>query len=201
MLINSSGDASEGGGSYVPVRLLGMVRGGIGGSLNDNKNNNEQENGGSHGGSTEQHLARAVYHFAPLPTPAGGPNTLRGVLRHLDRNDIVLLAKDGLGRPVRSLDGILEQRPPPSQQGWDAVSGAARTERLAKLAERWVTLSVDRVGHHCVIKLFGGLVDMDDRLRLVKELVATGIKRLTGNAMGRKVMEACFVGACLPKPG
>ena len=37
MLINSSGDASEGGGSYVPVRLLGMVRGGIGGSLNDNK--------------------------------------------------------------------------------------------------------------------------------------------------------------------
>jgi len=55
-----------------------------------------------------------------------------------------------------------------------------------------VSLSVERVGHHTVKKLFRSLQSLDDKAELSDEL-ASGMNRLSGNAMGRSVMDACFV--------
>jgi len=55
-----------------------------------------------------------------------------------------------------------------------------------------VALSVDRVGNHTVKKLFRGLAEWEEKAVLTAEL-AQALHRLGGNAMGRSVVEACFV--------
>lgn len=67
------------------------------------------------------------------------------------------------------------------------------SDLLVKLSGRWTSLSVDRVGHHTVKKLFNALSSMDLKLNLVQELSEGGMNRLNGNSMGRAVLEECFV--------
>lgn len=82
------------------------------------------------------------------------------------------------------MDGILEG---PMNE---PVFSTAAKDLLGRFQDRLVPLSVERVGHHTVKKLFSALPDMDDRIVLAEEL-SSGINRLSGNAMGRSVMESC----------
>lgn len=82
------------------------------------------------------------------------------------------------------MDGILEG---PIQE---PIFAKATKNLLSNLSGRWVALSTERVGHHTVKKLFCALADMDDKAALAVEL-AQGTNRLSGNAMGRSVMEEC----------
>jgi nucleolar protein 9 len=109
---------------------------------------------------------------------------LKGILA-LSPEDIEAIAKDGLGSRC-ILDGILDN---PSG---DSVFTKAVKQLLLKLQDRWVALSVDRIGHHTTKKVFRALDDMGSREELVQELVE-GTNRLTGNAMGRSVVDACSV--------
>mmetsp|Transcript_11214 Transcript_11214/g.15772 ORF Transcript_11214/g.15772 Transcript_11214/m.15772 type:complete len:195 (+) Transcript_11214:721-1305(+) len=103
----------------------------------------------------------------------------------MSQDSLELIAKDGLGSRC-IMDGILDG---PVKE--PVFSMAART-LLDKLQGRWLALSVDRVGHHTVKKLFRALPDMDDQAALVEEL-SRGINRLSGTSMGRSVMEDCAV--------
>lgn len=111
-------------------------------------------------------------------------HTLSGII-DLPGEEIELLIKDGLGSRC-VLDGILEG---PVKE---SVFSSAIAKLATKLTGRWVTLAGDRIGHHVVIKLFFALKDLAVREELVKEFVA-GKKRLSGNAMGRKVLSECLV--------
>ena len=62
---------------------------------------------------------------------------------------------------------------------------------LTILEGRWVSLAVDRVGHHMVKKIFAALPQITDKAMLVKELASSGSNRLSGTSMGRDIMEAC----------
>lgn len=126
---------------------------------------------------------RAVFHLLRFD-PGHCKGVLKGITA-LPQEDLELIAKDGLGSRC-ILDGVLENA------SGDAVFAKAIKQLLAKLQGRWVALSVDRVGHHTVKKVFRSLGDMDSREELVKELVE-GTNRLTGNAMGRGVLDACSV--------
>ena len=57
-----------------------------------------------------------------------------------------------------------------------------------------MALSVERVGHHTVRKIFLklGTMALEDRASLSEEL-ANSISRLNGNAMGRSVITDCAV--------
>jgi hypothetical protein len=110
---------------------------------------------------------------------------LLGIADKLEQDDLELLAKDGLGSRC-IWDGVLEG---PVQE---AHFSTALKRILKKLQGRWVGLAADRVGHHSVIKLFRRLVDMGDREKLVVEL-SEGMHRLTGNSMGRNVLDVCSV--------
>jgi nucleolar protein 9 len=109
---------------------------------------------------------------------------LKGILA-LSQEDIEAIAKDGLGSRC-ILDGILDD------SSGDSVFTKAVKQLLVKLQGRWVALSVDRIGHHTTKKVFRALDDMGSREELVQELVE-GTNRLTGNAMGRSVVDACSV--------
>jgi nucleolar protein 9 len=126
---------------------------------------------------------RTVYHLLRLE-PQHCKVVLKGVLA-LSQQDFELLAKDGLGSRC-ILDGILED---PSK---DSVFTKATKQLLVKLQGRWVALSADRIGHHTTKKTFQALEDMASREELVQEL-AEGTNRLSGNAMGRSVMDTCAV--------
>ena len=65
-------------------------------------------------------------------------------------------------------------------------------ELLTKLKDRWVSLSVERVGHHIVRKVFVALKSMEDKMELSAEL-AKCINRLNGNSMGRSIIVDCAV--------
>jgi hypothetical protein len=128
--------------------------------------------------------SRTVYHllrFAPRFCEEG----LNGVIEGLSREELQLIAKDGLGSRC-IMDGILDG---PVKTPFFAT---ATKGLLAKLMDSWVALSVDRVGHHTAKKLFLALPRIDDRAKLVEELAGGG-NRLSGNAMGRSVIAACLV--------
>jgi len=128
--------------------------------------------------------ARAVYqmlHFAPRLCE----DILKGVLDGLSSEEIESLARDGLGSRC-ILDGMLEG--PPNVPAF----ASAFKSLFSKLQGRWTSLATDRVGHHTVRKLFHALPKIDDKAKLVEELVDGG-NRLNGNAMGRAVSEECQV--------
>jgi nucleolar protein 9 len=113
-------------------------------------------------------------------------DTLKGVVR-LSIEELEALAKDGLGSRC-VWDGILDN---PAAQSDENFCSA--TKKLAgKLQGRWVAIASDRIGQHVVQKLFAALTDIGGRTQLVSEL-ASGKARLNGSAMGRSVMETCFV--------
>jgi len=130
---------------------------------------------------------RAVYHLLRFAPGLCG-DVLEGITETISPYELELLAKDGLG----------------SRCIWDGILEGARTEKvflkamrtlLTKLSGRWVALASDRVGHHCVIKLFKAL-DLQDKAILVAEL-SHGYNRLTGSAMGRTVDKACAISSFL----
>ena len=119
---------------------------------------------------------RAVYHMLHF-SPRLCEDVLTGILEGFSESEIEIIARDGLGSRC-ILDGILEG---PSNAPTFATAFKSLFE---KLQGRWVSLSLDRVGHHIVKKLFHALPKMDDKAKLVEELVAGG-NRLNGNVMGR----------------
>lgn len=128
--------------------------------------------------------ARSVYHMLHF-TPRLCEDVLNGILEGLSAAEIETLARDGLGSRC-ILDGILDG---PTNT---SIFASAFKSLFAKLNGRWTSLSTDRVGHHTVKKLFHALPKIDDKAKLVEELVAGG-NRLNGNAMGRSVAEECMV--------
>jgi hypothetical protein len=123
---------------------------------------------------------RALFHLLCFQ-PEHAKSVVESISR-LSAVDLERLARDGLG----------------SRCVWDAIlvddSPAAfiRKKLLTKLKGRWVAVATDRVGHHVVRKMFLALPDTNSREALVEEL-STGVSRLEGNPMGRKVATACFV--------
>lgn len=128
--------------------------------------------------------ARAVYHMLHF-SPRLCEDVLKGIIEGFSEGDMEYLARDGLGSRC-ILDAIMDG---PSNA---PVFATAFKSLFEKLQGRWVSLSTDRVGHHTVKKLFHALPKMDDKAKLVEELVAGG-NRLNGNAMGRSVAEECLV--------
>ena len=84
------------------------------------------------------------------------------------------------------MDGLLDG---PNKE---PVFAKANKNLLQKLNGQWVSLAVDRVGHHTVKKLFRALTDWEDKAILTSEL-AQSLNRLGGSAMGRSVIEICAV--------
>ena len=130
---------------------------------------------------------RAIYHLLRFE-PKLCVGILDGLTLSLSSDELEMLAKDGLG----------------SRCVWDGILDGPKNEKpfqhaahnlLTRLSGRWVALASDRVGHHCVMKLFDAL-KMDDKAMLTAEL-AQGSNRLGGSAMGRSIMEACAVNAFL----
>lgn len=128
--------------------------------------------------------ARSVYHMLRF-TPRLCEDVLKGCFDEHSADELLLIAKDGLGSRC-IMDGLLDGpiRTP--------VFAAASKGLCSKLKENWVSLATDRVGHHTVKKLFTALPRIDDKAKLMEELVNGG-NRLTGNTMGRTVAEACSV--------
>ena len=128
---------------------------------------------------------RTLYHLLRF-APRLCEETLNGIIDGISTEELVLIAKDGLGSRC-ILDGILDG---PVQT---PIFAAAAKQLLNKLTGTFVALSSDRVGHHIVMKLFRALPKLDDKSKLVEELATQGGNRLSGTAMGRSVMEACRV--------
>lgn len=128
--------------------------------------------------------ARCVYHMLHF-SPRLCEDVLKGILEGLSMEDMEVLCRDGLGSRC-ILDGILDG------PGNSAVFASAFKVLYDKLKGRWTSLATDRVGHHTVKKLFHALPKMDDKAKLVEELVAGG-NRLNGNSMGRSVAQECLV--------
>ena len=84
------------------------------------------------------------------------------------------------------IDGVLEGRMT------EKIFSKFVRKLLEKMAGRWVSLSVERVGHHTVRKVFSALKSVDDKATLSAEL-AGGINRLNGTSMGRSTIASCFV--------
>jgi hypothetical protein len=128
--------------------------------------------------------SRAVHHLLRF-SPRLCDDVLKGILEELSTDHVLALAKDGLGSRC-IIDGILDG---PTKT---PVFIAAVKQLREKLSGHWTSLASDRVGQHAVKKLFIALPKIDDKSKLVEELVAGG-NRLRGNAMGRSVLHACLV--------
>lgn len=128
--------------------------------------------------------ARAVYHLLRFVPRLCG-EILNGILSKFDASALESMCNDGLSSRC-IIDGILD-----GPTGQKPFSQAVR-KLFEKLKGRWVALSVERVGHHTVRKIFLKLGTMEDRASLSEEL-ANSISRLNGNAMGRSVITDCAV--------
>ena len=126
--------------------------------------------------------ARCVYHLLRF-TPRLCEDILNAILDSYSADELLRVAKDGLGSRC-VMDGIL--------------AGATKTPMFisavkglfTKLEGKWVSLATDRVGHHTVKRMFHALPKIDDKSKLADELSAGG-NRLSGNAMGRSILELC----------
>ncbi len=129
---------------------------------------------------------RSVHHMLRF-SPRLCQDILDGILKELSTEDLVSIARDGLGSRC-IMDGILDG---PVKT---PTFSASIKELREKLAGNWTSLATDRVGHHTVKKLFKHLPRIDDKAKLVEELYDGG-NRLRGNAMGRSVIDACLIDA------
>lgn len=132
---------------------------------------------------------RTVYHMLRF-APRLSIDVVDGILQKIPRDELELIAKDGLGSCC-IMDGILDLASSSASNDTSVFSGALK-QLLKKFQGRWVELAIDRVGHHSVIKLFQALERFEDKEVLAAELVKSRSK-LKGNAMGRKVMEVCLL--------
>ncbi len=129
---------------------------------------------------------RSVHHMLHF-SPRLCQEILDGILKELSTEDLVSIARDGLGSRC-IMDGILDG---PVKT---PIFSASTNELREKLVGNWTSLATDRVGHHTVKKLFKHLPRIDDKAKLVEELYDGG-NRLRGNAMGRSVIDACLIDA------
>lgn len=129
---------------------------------------------------------RSVHHMLRF-SPRLCQDVLDGILQELSTEDLMSIAKDGLGSRC-VLDGILDG-PVKSP-----IFSAGTKDLREKLTGHWASLATDRVGHHTVKKLFKHLPKIDDKAKLVAELYDAR-NRLRGNAMGRSVINACLIDA------
>lgn len=128
--------------------------------------------------------ARAVYQLLRFVPRLCG-DTLSGIISSYDASELETMCNDGLASKC-IIDGILD-----GPTNIKPFSQAVK-RLFDKLKGRWVALSVHRVGHHTVKKIFKKLTNMEDRASLSKEL-ADGINRLNGNAIGRSIILDCAV--------
>lgn len=125
--------------------------------------------------------ARTVHHLLRFAAPNARRDVVEALVNDSSIRELEALAKDGLGSRC-VIDALLL----PDNAALAAV--ALRD----KLAGRWTSLAVHRVGHHAVRRLFTSLSSLDDKLVLARELaVQGGENRLRGCAMGRAVVEEC----------
>jgi len=127
--------------------------------------------------------ARTVFQLLQFVPRLCG-DTLTGIVKKYDASELENMCNDGLASRCL-IDGILDG--PTKQQPFSP----AVKKLFEKLKGRWVALSVERIGHHTVKKIFIKL-NMEDR-KLLSEELANGINRLNGNAMGRSVITDCAV--------
>jgi len=126
---------------------------------------------------------RTMYHLLCF-APRWSETVVNGFL-DLSTEEMDLLARDALGSRC-TIDPILEQE---RKQNKDNP-----VRLLEKLQGRWVSLALDRVGHHAVTKIFFCLKDVSNKERLVLEL-ASGKSRMNANSMGRSMLETLEVRA------
>lgn len=129
---------------------------------------------------------RSVHHMLRF-SPRLCQDVLDGLLKEVSSEDLVSLARDGLGSRC-IMDGILDG---PVKT---PIFATATKDLREKLEGNWASLATDRVGHHTVKKLFKHLPKIDDKAKLVEELYNAG-NRLRGNAMGRSIIDACLIDA------
>uniref|UniRef100_A0A7S4ASM3 Pumilio domain-containing protein NOP9 n=1 Tax=Pseudo-nitzschia australis TaxID=44445 RepID=A0A7S4ASM3_9STRA len=129
---------------------------------------------------------RSVHHMLRF-SPRLCQDVLDGIIEEMSAEDLVSIAKDGLGSRC-IMDGILDG---PVKT---TIFGTATKDLREKLIGCWASLATDRVGHHTVKKVFKSLPRIDDKAKLVEELVDGG-NRLRGNTMGRSVIDSCLVDA------
>ena len=127
---------------------------------------------------------RSVHHMLRF-SPRLCEDVLEGIIKGMSVEDLISITKDGLGSRC-IMDGILDG---PVKT---PIFANATNDLREKLAGHWSSLATDRVGHHTVKKLFKSLPRIDDKAKLVEELLEGG-NRLRGNTMGRSVIEACAV--------
>jgi hypothetical protein len=144
----------------------------------------KRNEGDGHAISLDPAGTRSVFHMLRF-SPRLCQDTLHGLINEISAEDLVSIAKDGMGSRCL-MDGILD-----GPINTPIFAEAARLLRT-KLVGHWASLAGDRVGQHSVKKLFKALPKIDDKAKLVEELASAG-NRLNGTAMGRSVVEVCFV--------
>eukprot|EP00551_Chaetoceros_affinis_P005633 CAMPEP_0203676360 /NCGR_PEP_ID=MMETSP0090-20130426/24285_1 /ASSEMBLY_ACC=CAM_ASM_001088 /TAXON_ID=426623 /ORGANISM="Chaetoceros affinis, Strain CCMP159" /LENGTH=761 /DNA_ID=CAMNT_0050542883 /DNA_START=64 /DNA_END=2349 /DNA_ORIENTATION=+ len=128
--------------------------------------------------------ARTIYHLLRF-VPRLCTEILEGILTKFSAEQLISICNDGLGSRC-IIDGILEG---PTRQ--EPFANSVK-ELCTKLKGHWVQLSVERVGHHTVKKIFLKLKFFEDKAAISEEL-SKGINRMSGNAMGRKIISECAV--------
>ena len=128
--------------------------------------------------------ARTIYQLLRF-VPRLCSGILDGIVTKYDVSELISMCNDGLASTC-IIDGILDG---PAKQECFAK---AIVKLFEKLKGRYVSLSVERIGHHTVKKIFIKLEKKDHRYALSEEL-AHGINRMNGNAMGRSVITDCAV--------
>ncbi|KAG7370206.1 Pumilio-family RNA binding repeat protein [Nitzschia inconspicua] len=123
---------------------------------------------------------RTVYHMLRF-SPRLCEGVLDGIVQELSTEELVSIAKDGLGSRC-VLDGILDG---PVQI---PVFQKAVQELRSKFVGRIVSMANHRVAHHVVRKLFVALSTMGEKEKLADELIR-GKNLLLGNAVGRSIIE------------
>lgn len=127
---------------------------------------------------------RSLYHLLRF-VPRLTPEILDGIIGNHRSEDLVSICSDGFGSRC-IIDGILEG--PMDQEPF-----VNATKQLCdKLQGHFVTLSVDRVGHHSVRKIFKKLKSFDDKISITAAL-SKSMRTLDGNAMGRSIISDCAV--------
>jgi hypothetical protein len=149
--------------------------------------------------------ARAIFHFLRFVPRLCGP-IIHGILLSYSPIDLELLACDSLASVwcafhimsylkylmfflslfISIFDGILDGAV--NQKSF--VDGTRLL--LEKLEGRWVSLSLNHIGHHIVKKVFHSLVSVDDKAVLASEL-SKGIVRLNTKSCGRSIIVECAV--------
>jgi len=127
---------------------------------------------------------RTIYHLLRF-VPRLCNETLSGIVNGFSAQELECIANDGLGSRCifdAMLDGNADQKP----------FSTFIKKLFKKLSGKWVALSVQRVGHHLVRKLFLALESIKDKASLADEL-SKSINRLSGNAMGRLIIAECAV--------